>query len=116
MKPVIRNIAVLAAFAGSLAAAPSFAIDKADFSGSPAQSAAAARTVNVDAGIRWINVSYGETVRFVVPEAGGQKTFAWRFDGLAPQVKLSDIAPVAGSPVTIYVDQSTNPLSARSGS
>jgi hypothetical protein len=110
MKHAIRNIALLAAFAGSLAAAPSFAITKADLTGSPAPSAAALRTVHVEPGIRWINVRYGETVNFVVRGAGEEKTFAWRFDGLKNQLALSDIAPVAASPVTIYVDQSNNPL------
>ena len=110
MKRTIRNIAVFAAFAGSLAAAPSFALTKADLSGTPASPAAATRTVQVDPGIRWINVSYGETVNFVVRDAGREKTFAWHFDGTQNQLALSDIAPVGASPVTIYVDQSTNPL------
>jgi len=109
MKRTIRNIAVLAAFAGSLVAAPSFALTKADLSGTPSSPAAATRTVQVDPGVRWINVSYGETVNFVVRDAGQEKTFAWRFDGTQSRLALSDIAPVASS-ATIYVDQSANPL------
>jgi len=108
MKRVIRNIAVLAAFAGSLVAAPSFALNKADLAGSPASPEAATRTVQVDAGIRSINVRYGETVNFVVRDGGGMKTFAWRFDGTQNRLTLSDIAPDVASPVTIYVDQSNN--------
>ena len=111
MKSVIRNIVVVAASAASLAAAPSFAITKADLSGSPAQSSAATRTVRLNGGIRWINVSYGETVRFVVPEAGEEKSFTWRFDGIKNQVRLSEIVPVVAPSVTVYVDQSKNPLS-----
>lgn len=110
MKHAIRNIAVLAAFAGSLASAPSFALTKGDLTGSPASPAAATRTVQVDAGSRSINVSYGETVNFVVRGGSGEKMFAWRFDGTQNQLSLSDIAPDVASPVKIYVDQSQNPL------
>jgi hypothetical protein len=111
MKTLLRNIALVAASAGTLAAAPSFAITQADLSGSPAQPMAATRTVHLDNGQRWINVGYGETVRFVVPQAGEEKTFTWRFDGLKQQLQLSEIAPSVAAPVTIYVDQSKNPLS-----
>jgi heavy-metal resistance protein CzcE len=113
MKRSIRNIAFLATFAGSLVAAPSFAVTKADLSGSPAPSAAATRTVRVDPGIRSVNVSYGETVNLVVRDAGEEKTFTWRFDGTQNRLPLSDIVPVAASPVVIYVDQSNNPLNDR---
>jgi len=109
MKHVIRNIAVLAIFAGFLAAAPAFSIT-ADLSGSPASPAAATRTVHVYPGVRSINVSYGETVTFVVRDAGEEKTFTWRFDGLKSQLALSDIVPVVASSVTIYVDQWKSPL------
>jgi hypothetical protein len=115
VKTSIRNIAVIAASVGSLAAQPSFAVTKADLSGSPAPTAAATRTVHLDGGLRWLNVNYGETVRFVVPETGEQKTFAWRFDGIDHRVKLSEILPVAASSMTIYVDQSRNPLWEGSG-
>ncbi len=54
-------------------------------------------------------------MRFVVPEAGEQKTFTWRFDGIKNQVQLSEIVPVVAPSITVYVDQSKNPLSEPSG-
>ncbi len=110
MNRIVHHIAAFAVFAGSLAAAPSFAITKTDLSGSPASSAAATRTVQVDPGVRWINVSYGETVNFVVQDGGKEKTFTWRFDGTQTRLALSDIGPAVASSATIYVDQSKNPL------
>lgn len=57
--------------------------------GSPANVAAATRTVSVS-GIRNVNVVQGEVVKFVA----GDKAFAWRFDTLdVPRFKLADIAP-----------------------
>jgi heavy-metal resistance protein CzcE len=60
-----------------------------------------------------INVNWGETVRFVVPNASGtEQQFAWRFDGTADKVNLADIAPSipGASNVAIYVNQALNPL------
>lgn len=57
--------------------------------GSPANVAAATRTVSLS-GIRNVNVMQGEVVKFVA----GDKAFAWRFDTLdTPRFKLAEIAP-----------------------
>jgi hypothetical protein len=54
------------------------------------------RTVRLGSGSRWINVAYGETVKFIVTgENGSERSFAWRFD-VSPalsHVDLSDVAP-----------------------
>ena len=64
--------------------------------GTPAQADSTDRTVRLGSGSRWINVAYGETVRFIVSgENGAERSFAWRFD-VSPalsHVDLSDVAP-----------------------
>jgi hypothetical protein len=85
--------------AGGLAATtPSFALTKADEIGEPGNPAAAARTLHVSGGTRYLNVRSGETVNL---DVNGQRV-TWNFDGLGRMVQLQDIAP--GAPdVKIYV-------------
>ena len=66
------------------------------------------RTIEVTPRTRWINVSYGETVRFVMPQAPAD--VVWRFDGRANNLQLAEIAPGTPRNVTVYVDQARNSL------
>ena len=64
--------------------------------GTPAEGDFTDRTVRLGSGSRWINVAYGETVRFIATgENGSERSFAWRFDVSAAlsHVDLSDVAP-----------------------
>ncbi|MFN3750274.1 MAG: CzcE family metal-binding protein [Thiobacillus sp.] len=72
--------------------------------GSPVHDASAGRTIALDAGTAWVNVTGGETVSFV---ADG-KRFSWHFDtyGTAPVFDLDRIAPAGvlqGRTVRVYV-------------
>ena len=97
----MKQIAITVLLAGGLgAAAPSFALTKADEIGEPGNPATAARTLHVDAGTRFLNVKSGETVNL---DVNGQRV-TWNFDGLGSVVRLQDIA--AGAPnVRIYVSE-----------
>jgi len=65
--------------------------------GTPAEGDFTDRTVRLGSGSRWINVAYGETVRFIITgENGSERSFAGRFE-VSPavgHVDLSDVAPV----------------------
>jgi ferric-dicitrate binding protein FerR (iron transport regulator) len=64
--------------------------------GTPAEGDFTDRTVRLGSGSRWINVAYGETVRFIVTgENGSERSFAWRFDvsPVLTHVDLSEVAP-----------------------
>jgi len=64
--------------------------------GTPAEADAADRTVRLGSGAQWINVAYGETVRFTVSGDGGpERSFTWRFDGspVGSDVDLTEVAP-----------------------
>ncbi len=64
--------------------------------GTPVDPDSADRTVRLEPGSQWVNVEYGESVKFIVAGQGGpERSFAWRFDGspIASEVDLSDVAP-----------------------
>jgi hypothetical protein len=74
-----------------------------DFLGDPAPPAAATRTIVIKPDTKWVNVTGGETIRFVV----GNKTFAWTFN-VASNVwafDLNRVAPpgVLDHPVQVYI-------------
>ncbi len=76
--------------------------------GDPAPVSAATRTIVITPNTKYVNVTGGETVKFVV----GDKSFAWNFDAsqyFAP-VDLRRIAPpnTLDHPVTAYLEP--NPL------
>jgi hypothetical protein len=64
--------------------------------GTPARPDSADRVVRLGPDSHWINVAYGETVKFIVTgENGSERSFAWRFD-VSPvlrHVDLRDVAP-----------------------
>ncbi len=71
--------------------------------GDPAADAAATKTVLIEPGTQYVNVTGGEVVKFV----DGDKSFAWNFDGpYAYTFDLSRVAPpgVLDHRVTAYVD------------
>jgi hypothetical protein len=52
------------------------------------------RTVVVTPRTRWVNVTGGETIRFVFPQADEAQSFVWRFDTTrATSFDLGEIAP-----------------------
>jgi hypothetical protein len=64
--------------------------------GTPVDPDSADRTVRLEPGSHWVNVEYGESVKFIVASEGGaERSFAWRFDGspITSEVDLSDVAP-----------------------
>lgn len=72
--------------------------------GSPVHDASASRIVTLDSSTKWVNVTGGETIKFV---AGG-KSFSWSFDtyGTAPVFDLDRIAPadvLSGRTIKVYV-------------
>jgi hypothetical protein len=74
-----------------------------DFLGDPASPTAATRTIVIKPDTRWVNVTGGETVRFVV----GDKTFSWTFN-VARNVLSFDLRRIAppgilDHPVKVYV-------------
>jgi hypothetical protein len=86
MRVLVSAVAVLILSSASLAAAT---VTQADTFGNPVQTAAAQRTVVIDAKTRWVTVERGDVVKFV---ANGQE-FAWAFNGLASSFDLNRVAP-----------------------
>jgi len=70
--------------------------DNASVYGTPADADSADRSVQLGSYSHWVNVGYGESVRFLVLDGDGtERSFAWRFD-VAPavsEVDLSEVAP-----------------------
>lgn len=100
-----------ALFASTLAAGAAAAADQpASFLGNPAPAQAAVdQVIVVKDGTRFVNVTGGQTVRFVV----GDKSFTWTFENGTAHVvpfDLEKIAPqgVLSHRVTTYV--ADNPL------
>lgn len=112
----MKKALTLSLAAGALAAAvasSSFAFTRADSIGERVDGAAPGRVVALDSGARWVNVEYGDVVQFVQQ---GQ-SFEWAFTGMSNAVKLADIAPsgFTAPAVTVYVNQSYNPVNETSG-
>jgi hypothetical protein len=113
MITVARNIAYAGVLVSALAAAPSYAFTQGDRIGEKASDEATVdRVISVDSGTRWVNVNYGDTVKFIVKGTNGEQDFSWHFDGLGENLNLSAIDPDAslGRNLKIYVDESMNPL------
>ena len=113
MITVVRNIAYAGVLVSALAAAPSYAFTQADRLGEQApDSATLDRVISVDSGTRWVNVNYGDTVKFIVKDTNGEQSFSWHFDGLGENIAFSAIDPDAGlgRNLKVYVDESMNPL------
>jgi hypothetical protein len=110
MKPLYRNIALLALSAASLSAYAS--MKPTDLFGEPAQApsneravytALAERTIAITGDTKWVNVNHYEVVRFT----SNGREFTWYFDGVAQPrpFNLAEIAPAGfvTRSVTVYV-------------
>ncbi len=98
----IRLCAAGLALSASLGA---YAQDPRGFQmGQAASVAQAERTIVIHQDTKWVNVTRGDAVRFLI----GGAEFAWKFDGVGMQpFDLREIAP-AGSlsrPVMVYLAQ-----------
>lgn len=81
--------------------------------GTAVHDAYADRQITIDASTKWVNVTDGETIKFIVKTPSGkQESFSWRFDTLnMPMVELNKVAPagVLGTQsVKVYI--APNPL------
>lgn len=67
------------------------------------------RTIVIDDKTKWVNVTEGEIIRFLVGGGPGeQKSFAWRFDSHDQGVDLNKIAPkgmLGKRPIMVYVSR-----------
>jgi uncharacterized protein YceK len=101
MKPRLLFLTVLplALLAGCGSVTP-----RTDLLGDPAPTAGAMRSVTITPNTRWVNVTGGETVNFVVDD----KSFAWSFNvsQTVSSFALNQIAPpgLLGREVRVYVD------------
>jgi hypothetical protein len=96
-------LTALAALAACSSAAP-----RADLLGMAAPASSATQTVIITADTRWVNVTGGDTVRFVV----GAREFAWNFSvgSTVAMFDLNRVAPpgLLGRELPVYVEP--NPL------
>ena len=92
--PVVLAATLLASF-------PALAVSEADYFGSAVPGTGAGRTIAIDGTTRYINVTRGDTVTFVVD---GNKV-SWNFDGIAPGFPLSKILKLDAprSDIKVYV-------------
>jgi len=109
MKRNALAVAVLAALACQPVLAASEGGDTWSAYGSPLASEKVDETFHLKPHSRWVNVNYGETVRFVAQSANGsEQSFTWRFT-VSPNVDSVDLKKIApaGFPdreVRVYVE------------
>lgn len=74
--------------------------------GTPVHDVTPDRSIVIDSNTRWVNVTGGETIRFVVRN-GAERSFSWLFDTYDRRVvaDLAEIAPsgILNRPVKAYV-------------
>ena len=99
-----RGVLVAALTAAMVPAA--HAVLPTDLLGEPAPLYAASRTILIEPGTRWVNVTGGEIVKFVV----GDKAFAWHFNGIAGTFDLTQIAPQGVLTHSVRTYQAPDPL------
>ncbi len=128
MGKFIRRMSLGGVIAAALvAAAPAFAVTPADINGyAMPEGYVADRTIEVTPATKSINVTYGETVRFLVQNGGITQEVIWHFDGLAAKLSLGTLLaspsasvgssmPAAAGGIPVYVHQGNNPLNAATG-
>jgi hypothetical protein len=83
--------------------------------GTPVHAGQADREIRISSGTRWANVMRNETVRFVVANPAGEKSFIWKFDTLGlPVFDLNQVAPegtLGSQRVTVYVGPGASDIS-----
>ncbi|MEW6331346.1 MAG: CzcE family metal-binding protein [Pseudomonadota bacterium] len=106
MKTLRTHLISLAIAGAFTAAAPAFANHPmaSPNLGTPVHDGSADRTIALGADAKWVNVTGGETIKFVV----GGKSFSWRFDtfSTSPVFELDKIAPAGmldGRSIKVYV-------------
>ena len=113
MKMRVLTAAVSTALATPVVWAASEGGDTWSAYGSPVDSRKVERVVHLGPDSNWVNVSYGETVRFVAPDGNAtDRSFTWRFD-VSPEityVDLSKVAPVDFPDRNVRVFVGPNPL------
>ena len=106
MKTFVRTLIGCSALAAALAAAPSYSstLSHQDLYGeSIATNLPVEDTVVVQPGEKVINVSWGDSVKFVV----GDQSFSWHFDGMPgnDRFKLSELSPsITGDAGNVWID------------
>lgn len=111
MKTFRTQIVALAALTAVIVSVPALAShpSASPFYGTPIHGDVAGpdRSIGVDAGTRWVNVTGGETIEFKV----GGESFTWRFDTFSnsPVFDLREIAPAGALNRSITVYVSPNP-------
>jgi len=76
------------------------------------------RTVVVEPDTKWIHVTGGETIRFVLRQQDQEQSFVWRFTtyGGSPTIDLGAMAPLEGiATEQTYVIVKTDPKYRRGG-
>ncbi|SFB34780.1 Heavy-metal resistance protein CzcE [Collimonas sp. OK607] len=101
---LIAVVAMLTASASSFAGSQ----PRIDLLGDPIPVSAATRTIVITPDTRYVNVTGGETVRFLV----GGKSFAWNFDGsiMVSSFDLNRTAPASMLDHTVTAYVAPNPL------
>jgi hypothetical protein len=105
MKPRIRIAVASLGLMGAFAAAPLALAGQAHEESLPEavhRGGLVDRTIVIDGTTKWINVTEGETIRFLV----GGKSFAWVFDSYDQGADLKKLAPkgmLGDRPVKVYV-------------
>ena len=99
--PLVVAAAFLAGCAGAF-------VPRADLLGTPGVDRPGLQTIAITPATRWVNVTSGDTVRFVA----GTRSFTWNFQiGVTvSRFDLNQVAPpgMLARPVTVYV--APNPL------
>ncbi len=102
-----KSILSVLAVAGLTAAAIGHAGGLPLYYGETADAQDAERTIVIKPDAKWVNVTSGETVKFVDADSG--RSFAWRFDAPGPEVfDLVAVAPpgvISKQHLTAYVAQ-----------
>lgn len=108
MKAQISSF-VAAALIGLAGVSAHAASTPPDLLGSPVTVESAERAIALNDGTRYVNVQYGETVRFDVDG----KSFAVKFNGIRGAFDLNDLAPAGVLNHTIRAYVSPSPLDER---
>lgn len=90
MKPRLLLPTVLAIVLPIACVSPAHFTPRTDLLGDPAPLSAATRTIVITPDTKWVNVTGGDIVKFVV----GDKTFAWNFN-VAQTISSFDLNQVA---------------------
>jgi hypothetical protein len=107
MKHAVRyGTTVIGVAAALTSAAAAFAIgpQTSPYLGDPGDASIADRTITITPATKWVNVTRGETVKFV--DASSRQSFVWNFDTPTwATIDLAEVAPagLGGRHVLAYV-------------